>query len=110
MKVALLGSGSEGNSILIAQGKSAVLVDAGFSGSRLQDRIHAAGYCLNDICALLITHEHSDHVRGAGVMARRLKIPVYATEGTFRSGRAKFGVLPQVYASKAVLQLKSVIC
>ncbi len=97
MKVAILGSGSEGNSILISQGKSVVLIDAGFSGSRLQERVHAAGYCLGDIRALLITHEHSDHVRGAGVIARRLKIPVYATEGTLRRGRAKFGELPKVY-------------
>lgn len=94
MKMAVLGSGSEGNAVLIAEGRTAILVDAGFSGSCIQDRIRGTGYALNDIRAIVITHEHTDHVRGAGVIARRLRIPVYATEGTFRAGRAKFGQLP----------------
>ncbi|MBN1879324.1 MBL fold metallo-hydrolase [bacterium] len=97
MNIALLGSGSEGNAVLIADGSSAILVDAGFSGSRLQERLNVTGYSFSDIRALVITHEHSDHVRGAGVLARRLRIPVFATEGTLRGGRSKFGHLPHTH-------------
>ncbi len=93
MKVVVLGSGSEGNAILVSYGKTAVLVDAGFSGNILQERAERAGFSLPDVTAVLLTHEHSDHIRGAGVIARRFGIPVFATEGTFRCGRAKLGTI-----------------
>ncbi|MGB3977252.1 MAG: MBL fold metallo-hydrolase [bacterium] len=91
MKVVVLGSGSEGNAILVTHGKTVVLVDAGFSGSIIEERARRAGFSLFDVTAVLLTHEHSDHVRGAGVIARRFNLPVFATEGTFRSGRVKLG-------------------
>jgi phosphoribosyl 1,2-cyclic phosphodiesterase len=96
VKIAVLGSGSEGNAILVNHGNITILVDAGFSGKTLQERVNAAGFCITDIHALILTHEHSDHIRGAGVLARRFKIPVYGTEGTFRNGRTKLGRLNDV--------------
>ncbi len=91
MKIAVLGSGSDGNAVLVNEGRTTILVDAGFSGKTLQDRVNAAGFCISEIQALILTHEHSDHIRGAGVLARRCKIPVFGTEGTFRNGRRKLG-------------------
>lgn len=78
-------SGSSGNSTYISDGKTHILVDCGMSGKQLAESLSKIGVSPDSIDALLITHEHSDHVRGAGVAARRYGIPVYATEGTFSS-------------------------
>ncbi len=94
MKLSILGSGSEGNATLIRGDRSAVLIDAGFSGKEIQLRLEQTEISPGDIAAIVLSHEHGDHVRGAGVLARRYKIPVYATEGTLRSGRAKMGNIP----------------
>ncbi|MBN1297232.1 MBL fold metallo-hydrolase, partial [bacterium] len=81
------------NAYLVQADGAALLVDAGFSGKEMSERLDRLGSDLHRISALLITHEHVDHVRGAGVLARRYHLPVYATEGTFRHGRARMGVL-----------------
>ncbi len=81
----VLASGSKGNSTLIASSTTRILVDAGLSCRELMKRMKAAGedpFCLD---AILITHEHQDHVQGMAVTARRLGIPVYLTEPTHRA-------------------------
>ena len=75
-------SGSSGNATLISDGKTHILTDCGMSGARLKDALKKVGIAPETLSALLITHEHVDHVRGAGVIARRYNIPVYATEKT----------------------------
>ncbi len=75
-------SGSSGNAAFISDGHTRLLVDCGMSGKRLEQALCEIGSSAAEIDALLITHEHSDHVRGAGIIARRHKIPVYATLGT----------------------------
>ena len=75
-------SGSSGNSSLISDGKTNILIDCGMSGKRLTELLGSIGIAPNRIDALLITHEHIDHVRGAGIIARRYGIPIYATQGT----------------------------
>ncbi len=82
MKVSVLGSGSAGNSIFIQSRDTRVLVDAGFSGRSLAQRLDSIGVDADSIDAIVITHEHSDHTRGAGVFARRHGTPVYITEPT----------------------------
>jgi phosphoribosyl 1,2-cyclic phosphodiesterase len=95
MKFSVLGSGSRGNSVYIQSGKTAVLLDAGFSGKEIQKRLlHAVGEELGGIKGILLTHEHNDHICGAGILSRRLSIPVVANEGTFRGGEKKLGKLP----------------
>lgn len=85
MKLTLcpLFSSSAGNSIYISCGGVKVLVDAGVSASRIQGELEAIGVDIRDIDAILVTHEHVDHVKGIGVLCRRYRIPVYATEGTW---------------------------
>lgn len=93
MRFSILGSGSRGNSVFIESGKTAILIDAGFSGKEIQARLCSIGRDLADIRALCITHEHNDHICGAGVLSRRYGIPTYANPGTFSSGEKRFGKL-----------------
>ncbi|WP_455198014.1 MBL fold metallo-hydrolase [Kaarinaea lacus] len=83
MRFASLGSGSRGNGTLIEQGKTCVLVDCGFSAREAEKRLQRLGKSASDITAILVTHEHSDHISGVGPLARRYDIPVWATSGTF---------------------------
>lgn len=75
-------SGSSGNCTLITDGRTNLLLDCGTSGKRAFLALAALGVTPDMIDALLVTHEHSDHTKGIGVIARKLKIPVYATAGT----------------------------
>jgi len=76
-------SGSSGNSTLIVQNNTLILLDCGTSGKKLTQAIEALGFSCSDIDAILLTHEHIDHIKGAGILSRRFDIPVYATEETF---------------------------
>lgn len=82
MKVTALGSGSKGNCILVEGGSGSLLVDAGLAAREIQARLDLAGADPGSIEAILVTHEHTDHIRGLDVMARRFDIPVIATRGT----------------------------
>lgn len=77
MRVCLLASGSKGNSLLIESGQTRILVDAGLSAKELRRRLDLIGVEAESLSALLITHEHSDHIRGLGPLVRQLKLPVY---------------------------------
>ena len=85
MRMTVLASGSKGNSAVIASSKTRILVDAGLSCRELMRRMAAAGEGADGLDAILITHEHADHVSGLPVLARRLGIPVYFTEATHRA-------------------------
>ncbi|MEM7582532.1 MAG: MBL fold metallo-hydrolase [Acidobacteriota bacterium] len=82
MRLAVLGSGSAGNSLIVESGNRRLLVDAGFSCLQLQKRLASLGTDIARLDALLLTHEHQDHLRGADVLLRRYSLPVYATQGT----------------------------
>jgi len=81
----VLASGSRGNATVVAAGRTAVLVDAGLSCREILRRMAAAGEDPATLNAILITHEHLDHVAGLSVLARKLKIPVFFTEATHRA-------------------------
>jgi phosphoribosyl 1,2-cyclic phosphodiesterase len=85
MRMTVLASGSKGNSTLIATRRTRILVDAGLSCRELLKRLDAAGESTTELDAILVTHEHQDHVQGVAVLARRLGIPVYFTEMTHRA-------------------------
>jgi len=93
MQFSVLGSGSRGNSVYIESGETAVLIDAGFSGKELQKRMESIGRCLTSVDALCITHEHNDHICGAGVISRRYEIPVVINDLTLESASTKLGKL-----------------
>ena len=85
MRLSVLGSGSSGNSVLVQGGGTSVLVDAGFSGRDLERRLALVGCDPDDLSAIVITHDHSDHTRGMGVFARRNGTPLYLTEPTLQA-------------------------
>jgi phosphoribosyl 1,2-cyclic phosphodiesterase len=85
MRMTVLASGSKGNSTVIASGRTRVLVDAGLSCRELLRRMEIAGEDPAKLDAILITHEHVDHVAGLAVLARRLGVSVYFTEPTHRA-------------------------
>jgi phosphoribosyl 1,2-cyclic phosphodiesterase len=87
MKVHVLGSGSGGNAVVLDTGRERVLVDAGFSPRRLKERMQRVGLTPESVSALIITHEHGDHICGARFAAARWNWPVYATAGTLHGGR-----------------------
>ncbi len=82
MRLAVLGSGSGGNSLVVESGGHRLLIDAGFSCRQIERRLASLGDDAGRLDALLLTHEHQDHCRGVDVLARRYSLPVYATRGT----------------------------
>lgn len=95
MQFSILGSGSKGNAVYIESKKTGVIIDAGFSGKQLGTRLTAIGKDIDCVNAVLLTHEHNDHITGAGVISRRMKIPVFANAGTFEGAASKLGKLHQ---------------
>jgi phosphoribosyl 1,2-cyclic phosphodiesterase len=85
MRMTVLASGSRGNATVVAAGGTAVLVDAGLSCRELLRRMSMTGEDPAKLNAILITHEHLDHVAGLSVLARKLKIPVFFTQATHRA-------------------------
>ena len=86
-----LYSGSSGNCSYVSDGKTGILIDAGLSGKQIVDALGQIGVLPETLSAIVITHEHSDHVKGAGILSRRFHLPVYANEGTWRGMVRQFG-------------------
>ncbi len=89
LRVAVLGSGSGGNSTIVESADGCLLLDAGFSCRELERRLDIVGRSAADVDAVLLTHEHDDHSRGACRFARRHQVPVYGTRGTCRGPRLR---------------------
>lgn len=97
---ASLISGSSGNATLVSDGKTYLLIDCGMSGIALKKSLATIDLSPDDLDALLVTHEHGDHARGIGVLARRHQLPVYTTENTFNS-MSSLGTMPTMKPVKS---------
>ena len=86
-----LFSGSGGNAIYVRMDETRILVDAGLSGSRIAGEMEKLDVEPGQLDALLVTHEHSDHVAGAGILSRRYDLPIYATQGTWSAMHSRLG-------------------
>ncbi|MBF0526588.1 MAG: MBL fold metallo-hydrolase [Deltaproteobacteria bacterium] len=82
MRVCLLASGSKGNCIFVSSEKTSLLIDAGLSGKSATTRMAAAGISSRRLAGILVSHEHTDHTRGLGVLSRMYNLPVYVNAGT----------------------------
>lgn len=82
MRFASLGSGSRGNATLVEQGDTLLMIDCGFSCVEVERRMPRLGRTPQDISAILVTHEHADHISGVARLSRKYRIPVWMTAGT----------------------------
>lgn len=89
MQFCVLGSGSKGNATYIQAGETAILIDAGFSGVEIKRRLAAVGVDFSSLDAILVTHEHNDHIRGVPVLSRQGGIPVFANKATYLAAGAQ---------------------
>ncbi|MCG1021132.1 MBL fold metallo-hydrolase [Sutcliffiella horikoshii] len=90
----VLASGSTGNAIYVATEEHSLLIDAGLSGKKMQELFNGIGRKIEDLSGILVTHEHSDHIKGLGVLARKYKLPIYANEKTWKAMDGLVGVIP----------------
>lgn len=95
LKISVLVSSSSGNVTYIETPKHHVLVDAGMSGKKIKESLESIGKDINTIDSVFVTHEHSDHVKGVGVLARRYDLNVYANEKTWQAMAHKIGKVPE---------------
>ncbi|MCP4669161.1 MAG: MBL fold metallo-hydrolase, partial [Deltaproteobacteria bacterium] len=91
MKFSVLASGSKGNSCYFQTEHARILIDGGLSCRETERRLHSVGVEANSLDALILTHEHGDHMKGAGPLARRFGLPVYSSRKTFDRGRKALG-------------------
>jgi phosphoribosyl 1,2-cyclic phosphodiesterase len=98
LSVCVLASGSKGNAIYVSDGRTAILVDAGLSGIDIEQRMRSAGLRIADLGAVVVSHEHSDHIRGVGVLARRYNLPVYASSRTALAAAPQLGRIADLRA------------
>lgn len=96
MYLCSLASGSSGNCVFVASDHSCILVDSGLSGKKTEEGLNKLGFTGADLDAIFVTHEHIDHIKGLGVLARRLGVPIYATHGTVKRIQSdrRVGVIP----------------
>ena len=95
MRLTSLASGSSGNCIFVGSDTTHILVDVGISGKKVEEGVNKLNLSMSDIDGILITHEHSDHIAGLGVISRRYNIPIYTTPGTKKAildPRSKTGI------------------
>ncbi len=95
MRVAMLGSGSAGNSTFIETDGIRFLIDAGFSGKQIKEKLEKINVDATTISALLITHEHGDHIKSAGILSRRYDIPIYINEISYKKASNKLGKIKE---------------
>lgn len=91
LNVCVLASGSRGNAVYVSDGETSLLLDAGLSGKEIQRRMQQRGLDPAALTALVVSHEHNDHVHGIGVLSRRFGLPVYISRDTLRSTAARLG-------------------
>ena len=92
-----LASGSSGNCHVLACGKETLLIDAGLSGRQIVQRMEKAGMDPADLTGILVSHEHRDHIHGAGILSRRFDIPVYANVKTWTAMENQLSPLPSAH-------------
>ena len=93
IRFCVLASGSKGNVVYVSDGETTILIDAGLSGIEIERRLRSRHLDPAGIDAIVVSHEHADHIRGVGVLARRHRLPVYLARGTQTSAATALGRL-----------------
>lgn len=105
MRFAYLGSGSKGNCALVESSGTCVMIDCGFSVAETEARLARLGRSPADIDALLVTHEHADHIGGVARLARKHRIPVWMTAGTYAGARDRRFAEPSLFSCHSVFSV-----
>jgi phosphoribosyl 1,2-cyclic phosphodiesterase len=108
LAVCVLASGSKGNAIYISDGFTAILIDAGLSATEIKRRLRSRGLNPKDLNAIVVTHEHSDHIQAVGVLSRQLKLPIYLSrniEKKVSSGNSLHEI--QTFSSGSTFQINN---
>lgn len=96
MRVMSIASGSSGNCIYVGDDNTHILIDSGVSKKRVEEGLSKLDLCIADLNAILVTHEHSDHISGLGVVERKSPVPIYATWGTIQGIKnCNLGKMPE---------------
>ncbi|WLR50835.1 MBL fold metallo-hydrolase [Bacillus tianshenii] len=90
----VLASGSSGNAFYIGTENQKLLVDAGLSGKQMEQLMKRVDINPKELNGILVTHEHSDHIKGLGILARRYNLPIYANEKTWNAMEGHIGAVP----------------
>jgi len=109
LSVCVLASGSKGNAIYVSDGETAVLVDAGLSGSEITRRLESRGLDPKHLDGIVVSHEHTDHTKGVGVLSRRFDLPVYVSRKTQNAIGSQIGKIREVvhFNTGETFQLKT---
>ncbi len=91
LQFSVLASGSTGNAIYVEDGQHSFLVDAGLSGKQMEILFQKIDRDMSNLSGLFVTHEHSDHIKGLGVVARKYKVPIYANQKTWQAMESHIG-------------------
>ena len=94
LRYSILASGSTGNALYVESDEHSFLVDAGFSGKQMESLFSQIDRDISKLSGIFVTHEHSDHIKGIGVLARKYHLPVYANEKTWRAMESSVGAIP----------------
>ncbi len=108
MRFAVLASGSGGNACYVETGNTRILIDAGLSCREIERRMELVGIEPANLDAIIVTHEHGDHIKGAGALSRRYDLPVYLNHKTLERGRRMLGNLasPVILHTGQMLTIK----
>lgn len=94
IKMSVLASGSTGNATYVESDKGALLIDVGLTGKKMEGLFNQIDRDIKDVNGILVTHEHVDHIKGLGVLARKYQLPVYANENTWKAIERKDPNIP----------------
>jgi phosphoribosyl 1,2-cyclic phosphodiesterase len=106
LQFSVLASGSTGNAFYVEDGQHSFLVDAGFSGKQMEALFQQIDRDISKLSGVFVTHEHSDHIKGIGVIARKYNLPVYANEKTWQAMERNIGEIPT--EQKFIFNMESV--
>ncbi|MDU3984603.1 MAG: MBL fold metallo-hydrolase, partial [Staphylococcus epidermidis] len=94
IRMSVLASGSTGNATYVESEKGSLLVDVGLTGKKMEELFSQIDRNIKDLNGILVTHEHIDHIKGLGVLARKYKLPIYANENTWKAIEKKDSRIP----------------